>query len=495
MDVKRLKTGFLSGDRRKVIVIIPSAASAEVATHLRSRALSGGDLIVLRYHGDLAEALGQDSGGSAETIPLPRLSLEADRSQAGSLYRHYVQMITERAQGALRDYVLASFQSQDQFAALVVLDRKLGVELFLPKPTMSSWSSWLRQSIVRAEIFVNICKDSKERPERLNANGQDKSSEEKGTVVSRSMRQSPLAVPLPTRTAERLRVNMLDANAIAVDATELGTPVKFPGRFNLRRSQGKWLVVVFWGSWCPPCIAELPFIERLSTDYPEDIAVVGVAWEAEPTREQSLARIRSTVKRLDLTFPQYLDHQREVYKSIIGESIAYPRTAIFDRIGELHRITEEPIVSLEDTQELLSLMQMVGVDDRNSEAGSVAAGQQAPGDTLQEGAAPASPTPSQFNFPDQPEQPASESGSVEAEQPPSVDAESEVGGITQPSSPPGEAASESGPVGAEQQPASESGSVEAEQPPSVDAESEVGGVTQPSSPPGEAASESGPVGA
>jgi thiol-disulfide isomerase/thioredoxin len=36
---------------------------------------------------------------------------------------------------------------------------------------------------------------------------------------------------------------------------------------NLSELKGKLLVVDFWTSWCKPCIAEIPFINKLSHDY------------------------------------------------------------------------------------------------------------------------------------------------------------------------------------------------------------------------------------
>ena len=39
---------------------------------------------------------------------------------------------------------------------------------------------------------------------------------------------------------------------------------------------GKITVLNFWGTWCTPCIQELPYFHRLAQDYPDRVAVVAV---------------------------------------------------------------------------------------------------------------------------------------------------------------------------------------------------------------------------
>lgn len=43
---------------------------------------------------------------------------------------------------------------------------------------------------------------------------------------------------------------------------------------------GKPVVLNFWATWCPPCVKEMPDLDRLSREYP-DIHFVGVAVDTQ----------------------------------------------------------------------------------------------------------------------------------------------------------------------------------------------------------------------
>jgi len=49
---------------------------------------------------------------------------------------------------------------------------------------------------------------------------------------------------------------------------------------NLKDYQGKWVVVNYWATWCPPCLAEMPDLQAFHDKHAEQNAmVVGINTE------------------------------------------------------------------------------------------------------------------------------------------------------------------------------------------------------------------------
>jgi len=52
-------------------------------------------------------------------------------------------------------------------------------------------------------------------------------------------------------------------------------------KFNYASTQGKAVLINFWATWCPPCIAEMPSLEKLHNDYKDKIVFLFVSNEDE----------------------------------------------------------------------------------------------------------------------------------------------------------------------------------------------------------------------
>lgn len=87
--------------------------------------------------------------------------------------------------------------------------------------------------------------------------------------------------------------------------------------------QGEVVVVNFWATWCPPCIAEMPSLQELYSEYGDRVTFLFVSQEEKPTLVKFLNK-----KGYDL--PVY-NPLSKIPEQLYSRSI--PATFILDREG------------------------------------------------------------------------------------------------------------------------------------------------------------------
>ena len=119
---------------------------------------------------------------------------------------------------------------------------------------------------------------------------------------------------------------------IAIDFT---LKDQYGNEHTLSGYRGKTIFLNFWGTWCPPCRGEMPYIQEIYNEYGENsnnIIILGVA-APNLGREGSEEEIVSFLEENNYTFPVIMDFGGElVYKYGIG---GFPTTFIINEDGEV----------------------------------------------------------------------------------------------------------------------------------------------------------------
>jgi len=93
----------------------------------------------------------------------------------------------------------------------------------------------------------------------------------------------------------------------------------------LSQFRGGPVVVNYWATWCEPCKAEMPLLQRRYEKYSPELVVLGVDAGEDP------ATVSRFVDDLELTFPILLDYDYVVESSF--RIMAYPATIFIDSDG------------------------------------------------------------------------------------------------------------------------------------------------------------------
>jgi len=99
---------------------------------------------------------------------------------------------------------------------------------------------------------------------------------------------------------------------------------------SLANYRGQVVVMNLWASWCPPCRAEMPDLQRLSNAYRgRGLAIVGVNEGESPERARAFA------DALHIAFPIWIDDQQQYGR--VYTALGMPTTIVIGRDGTVVR--------------------------------------------------------------------------------------------------------------------------------------------------------------
>jgi len=135
---------------------------------------------------------------------------------------------------------------------------------------------------------------------------------------------------------------------LAAQALTVGTPApnfRLPlldgGEIDLSALRGRPVLVNFWASWCAPCRAEMPALERVAQSYEQaGLVVVGINQLEDPDT------VRQFVQEFGISFPIALDRDGTVSRD--WRVYGIPQTYLIDADGVIRKawvgmVTEDSV--------------------------------------------------------------------------------------------------------------------------------------------------------
>ena len=99
-------------------------------------------------------------------------------------------------------------------------------------------------------------------------------------------------------------------------------------QFDTEKLKGKVLFINFWATWCPPCRAEMPSIQKLIEKFKGNDKVAFLIVEIESNVEGTHAFLKENNLQLPIVYPA-----SDIPNNWLGGSI--PSTVILDKNGNL----------------------------------------------------------------------------------------------------------------------------------------------------------------
>ena len=92
--------------------------------------------------------------------------------------------------------------------------------------------------------------------------------------------------------------------------------------------KGKWVLVNYWATYCPPCLAEIPDINRFAQDNKENFIALGI-----DAGDSSIDEVKAFKKKLDIQYPLISSQEEALLAFGIVEAI--PTSYIISPKGEI----------------------------------------------------------------------------------------------------------------------------------------------------------------
>lgn len=119
--------------------------------------------------------------------------------------------------------------------------------------------------------------------------------------------------------------------------------------------KGKVVMADFWGTWCAPCVKEIPHLIELSKKYQDKgLQVVGLTFERVPPEEVRI-KVEDFVKEKKIPYPCLLGNDKVMEQ--VKDFEGFPTTLFIDRTGKVRaRVQGFDPEMVQELDELLQIL-------------------------------------------------------------------------------------------------------------------------------------------
>ena len=97
---------------------------------------------------------------------------------------------------------------------------------------------------------------------------------------------------------------------------------------SLAQYKGKWVLVNFWATWCPPCLEEIPDLVALHENKKNKLVVLGIAMDYQDPKQ-----VLQFADQMMVSYPVILGDQKVAAQ--IGAITGLPTTYLYNPEGKM----------------------------------------------------------------------------------------------------------------------------------------------------------------
>ncbi|HIP60418.1 MAG TPA: TlpA family protein disulfide reductase [Campylobacterales bacterium] len=158
-------------------------------------------------------------------------------------------------------------------------------------------------------------------------------------------KQSKSATQKQEPTSNIINLKTTDGQTIKLTALDNG--ISFEGY------KGKIILLDFFATWCPPCLAEIPHLVEIQNTFKDHVQIIGVLMEESKSNEE-LEEFRDSK---NMNFPVTNSKENFQLSDALGGIKSLPTMVMYDKNGEYytHYVGAAPQEMIEkDIQEAIA---------------------------------------------------------------------------------------------------------------------------------------------